>query len=1002
MTPSDISHFSSSSLSSLSSFSRLLACLFLGATVLAAPVQAANYDVGNAQTYATLEVLRNASIVWANGDTITIHGNDDSLTAEFDFGTANVTLAGQGVIEPVSSPLSILHRFAVTTGSVAFDGAGLTLEGFGVPDDATSGGAIRAHTVIISNGVNLFKSNKTMDSHDYPDNTLSIGGAIRADLIQIQGGTNTFDGNIADYSGGALWGGVIISGGTNTFRDNVATSAAAIRAINIHITGGVNTFTDNTAGGGGLGIAGAIYSDNDVTLIAKDGDMRFQGNTANGLPNAVHIANYGGSATLRLAAIAGRTIYFYDPIENRQLNPITIAINDESDGYGNTYDGVVLLDHYLSRIYGNTTVYKGALQLTDGATYGATDNAGGFTLKGPATLAVSGNTTINGSASSFLFENGATLATADGVTIANSLTLPATARIDGTLNVALPTSTQTLTLNAALTDNGGNAGSLVKTGAGTLVLTGINTYTGGTKIDAGELVFSQNGDQTLSGAISGTGNLTKAGAGVLTLSGANTAYSGATTVNAGTLVLAGSLPNSNVAINGNGSFDLRGTANNVTLASGASLNAYGGGSITGNLTAPAGSFLNFYLPAALTAGNTFLAVGGTANIDNSAVNVGIDGAYSPLQVGDSVTLIDAGTLSAAGINPAANGSGMLGVSLAYEFDLSASGNQLLATVRKAENNQRAKALSEGFAAGTAFLNQGADFIADKGFAALRARPETAGASLYGFAALGGGSLRHETGSHVDVDGYTLIAGLAAAHSTSAGDFTLGAFLEHGEGDYDTSNSFANAASVRGSGDADYTGGGILAHFNFNETQSGHFYTEASARFGKVSLDFSTRDLIDAFGRRAAFDSDSRYSSAHAGLGYVLKLNDVSTLRLYGQYLYSRQGSDTARLTTGEAVKFEAVDSHRARLGARWNRTVTSNGNLYLGAAWEHEYNGKAKASVYGHPLETPELAGDTGMLEAGFTLNPLTAKPLTLEIGLQGYTGKREGVTGSLRANYRF
>ncbi|MDR1648068.1 MAG: autotransporter outer membrane beta-barrel domain-containing protein, partial [Zoogloeaceae bacterium] len=111
---------------------------------------------------------------------------------------------------------------------------------------------------------------------------------------------------------------------------------------------------------------------------------------------------------------------------------------------------------------------------------------------------------------------------------------------------------------------------------------------------------------------------------------------------------------------------------------------------------------------------------------------------------------------------------------------------------------------------------------------------------------------------------------------------------------------------------------------------------------------------------------------------------------------------TVRLTTGEPVKFQAVDSQRTRLGARWSQRVSQNGNLYLGAAWEREYDGKAKASIHGYRLDTPKLKGNTGMLEAGFTLNPTAEKPLTLEFGVQGYTGRREGITGSFRVNYRF
>jgi outer membrane autotransporter protein len=253
-----------------------------------------------------------------------------------------------------------------------------------------------------------------------------------------------------------------------------------------------------------------------------------------------------------------------------------------------------------------------------------------------------------------------------------------------------------------------------------------------------------------------------------------------------------------------------------------------------------------------------------------------------------------------------------------------------------------------------------------------------------------------------VEGYHLIAGLATTRTLPNGEVTLGAFIEHGEGDYDTYNSFANAASVHGKGDADYTGGGLFAHLEFDGTERGHAYAEASARLGKVELDFSTRDLIDALGRRAAYDSDSRYASAHAGLGYVLNLTERDSLELYGQTLWSRQGSDTVRLTTGEPVKFAAVDSQRIRLGARWNRAVNKNGKLYLGAAWEREHDGKARASIHGYRLATPDMKGDTGLVEAGFTLASAANQPLTLDLGIQGHAGKREGVTGSARVNYRF
>ncbi|MDR1349916.1 MAG: autotransporter domain-containing protein, partial [Zoogloeaceae bacterium] len=130
--------------------------------------------------------------------------------------------------------------------------------------------------------------------------------------------------------------------------------------------------------------------------------------------------------------------------------------------------------------------------------------------------------------------------------------------------------------------------------------------------------------------------------------------------------------------------------------------------------------------------------------------------------------------------------------------------------------------------------------------------------------------------------------------------------------------------------------------------------------------------------------------------------DVSALKFYGQYLWSRQDGDKVTLANGDPVKFESVNSHRTRLGAKWEYAVNKNATAWLGAAWEHEFDGKAKARYYDDPIDAPKLKGDTGMLEVGLTLTPAPNQPLTLDFGLQGYTGKREGATGSFRVNYAF
>jgi autotransporter-associated beta strand protein len=98
-------------------------------------------------------------------------------------------------------------------------------------------------------------------------------------------------------------------------------------------------------------------------------------------------------------------------------------------------------------------------------------------------------------------------------------------------------------------------GSLAQLGAGTTILTGANTNTGGTTISAGTLqigaggatgsivgnvgdngtlAFDRSDTMTFGGVVSGTGSLAQSGAGTTILAGANT-YSGGTTISAGTL-----------------------------------------------------------------------------------------------------------------------------------------------------------------------------------------------------------------------------------------------------------------------------------------------------------------------------------------------------------------------------------------------------------------------------------------------------------------------------------
>lgn len=418
--------------------------------------------------------------------------------------------------------------------------------------------------------------------------------------------------------------------------------------------------------------------------------------------------------------------------------------------------------------------------------------------------------------------------------------------------------------------------------------------------------------------------------------------------------------------------------------------------------------INFYLPSSLAAGDTALTTTGEARLSENdggtgrkaTINVGVAGGAAPLKNGDQVVLINAGTLTGTPANSTVSSQG---VTLRYSFDILTQGNKLLATVTSSSLNPQAKALSEGFISGMAMTLQGADLAAGKGMESAVQASSGAGENvLAGFGALSGGSLRFNTGSHVDMRSLSLLTGLAWGVDCTLGRFTAGPFFEYGNGSYNTANSFSNAADVDGNGNTYYLGGGLLARMDFTSTGPGHFYTEASGRAGSIHNKYDSSDLRDATGREAEYDSDTPYYGLHFGAGYIWNITDAASLDLYGKYFWTRQSGDSIRLSTGDPIDFDDVYSSRLRFGSRFAYLVNEYVSPYAGVAWEHEFEGKASASTNGFTMQAPSMRGDTGIGELGLLLKPSQTLPLSFDLGVQGYTGKREGVTGSLQAKWEF
>ena len=185
---------------------------------------------------------------------------------------------------------------------------------------------------------------------------------------------------------------------------------------------------------------------------------------------------------------------------------------------------------------GATTVNGGTLAVTSGGAInhgGANLNVGLF---GTATLNVTGGRVTNADGSLGSYAGSVGTATVSSGTWANT----------GDLVVG-NSGTGTLTMTGGLVSVGGtlsqgnfgtinlNSGGTLQIGTGgTGGVLGVSTLT-----NNGTLIFNRSDASTYAGIISGSGALTKQGAGTLTLSGSNS-YTGATTVSAGELKVNGS------------------------------------------------------------------------------------------------------------------------------------------------------------------------------------------------------------------------------------------------------------------------------------------------------------------------------------------------------------------------------------------------------------------------------------------------------------------------------
>lgn len=913
----------------------------------------------------------------------------------------------------------------------------------GINNDATAGvinGPVTGNKVTISGGtmsnttvyggysISGTVSNNTVEMTNGAVNDLDIAGDIRGSLI---GGWGFAPGAVVDSNAVILSGGTVghdLYGGygndTNVVSNNTVTMSGG--TVTDFVYGGLVKLGSGTATGNIVNISGGTVG----------GDV-YGGNAS---PEGI------GTATGNTVNISGGTI-------GRDVYGTFTISGNTSDNNVNISGGTISHFVYGGRsatgnATGNTVNISGAPTLTNSILYGGFSDSGADAVTGN-TLAYGGGYTgtavavqdiqnfqnyqfnLNGvQAGSTIFSNdagagpdmtGSTISiTAPSLTTALGSKVTLISKTQGTYagptELAPLTGTNGADYSYLLSQSTGNPLSLFLSKlatAGDLSLTGPYAAIAGT--GTGESVtLDVGGTLTVDGALSMTSNATnaatlKAGTLVtpaLTLTGANTnANIGTLQVSQNTAVNLDATGVGNVAINGL-AFSNR-SALTVTPTNGGNMTFGGNLSVAGpgnTLNSPiaynaAGKAISFDLTG-VSAGATMLSITGSKpDLTGATLSLATRPTNLDLDLGDRVTFITASSgITGNAVLPAVlkPSTGLV----TYELGVAQTQNDLFAEVTSVSASEQSKALLEGQVAGLAFATRGGDLVAGTGLrAATDASQQAEGEAGYSpFVAMSGGSLRYTTGSSVDVSGINMMMGLAA-HSTHQDiEYLGGAFFEMGLGNYSTFNSFVNSPDVRGIGDTDYQGGGILGRVE-TPYGSGRLYGEASLRAGRVDNQFITSDIMPN-AESSSYDISSPYVGAHGGVGYEFAIAPGITMDVSDRLLWTQQDGESATVND-HLVQFDSANSVRNRLGARFSSETSWEIKPYIGAYWEHEFDGEQNGSVNGNAIDAPTLEGDTGIAELGFTL--LSSKNnLNIDAGVQGYVGRLEDMTGSLRARWDF
>ena len=241
---------------------------------------------------------------------------------------------------------------------------------------------------------------------------------------------------------------------------------------------------------------------------------------------------------------------------------------------------------------------------------------------------------------------------------------------------------------------------------------------------------------------------------------------------------------------------------------------------------------------------------------------------------------------------------------------------------------------------------------------------------------------------------TVISGLLG-YAFNVQDSEVGGFMEMGHGTYDTKTAEVGSLFGVAAGDVGF---GVYGNY---ATPVDWLHVTGYVKGGWLRSEFA----VDLGGVDEDFDRTSNYWGAHLGVYGEFAVADKFKNRTFINYFYDGREGENYRSKGGVEYHLDALNLHRAQVGSVFEYAYTSTLRPYVALTYEYAFKADAKGKFTDQDgsmaLNAADLEGSTGIASMGWTYQN-EAKSFEFDIGLNGYVGKRQGVSAQAQAAWKF